>query len=59
MSVLFCSMSQKGPWEEVIDETLDDKKNRMNPLPLKAFSFESGIGRFVRFEAINWYETGG
>lgn len=48
-------MSQNGPWEEVIDETLTDSRNRINPLPLQAFSFESDTGRFVKFEVTNWY----
>ena len=46
-------MSQNGPWEEVIDETLTDSRNRINPLPLQAFSFESDTGRFVKFEVTN------
>ena len=48
-------MSQYGPWEEVFDETLADKRNLVNPLPLQAFSFESDVGRFVKFEVSNWY----
>lgn len=47
-------MSQYGPWEEVFDETLADKRNLVNPLPLQAFSFESDTGRFVKFEVTNW-----
>ena len=54
-----CSTNQNGPWKEVIDETLADSRNQVNPLPLQAFSFESVTARFVKFEVISWYGING
>ena len=54
-----CSTSKHGPWKEVIDETLADSRNKENPLPLQAFSFESVTAKFVKFEVLSWYGIGG
>ena len=55
----FFSKNKNGPWEEILDETLDDSRNHPNPLALQSFSFEAVTAGFVKFEVLSWYGIGG
>ena len=55
----FSSTNKKGPWKEILDETLVDSRNQPNPVDLQSFSFEAVTAGFVKFEVLSWYGIGG
>ena len=59
IETLIAVQTRMDSGKEVIDETLADSRNQVNPLPLQSFSFESVTARFVKFEVASWYGIGG
>ena len=53
------SLNKNGPWEKVLDETLEDSRNQVDPLPLQTFNFKPVIARYVKFKVVSWYQKGG
>ena len=56
------SQYQAGPWSQVVYETLEDPRQQAEPLPVLEFPFSSGSevsARFVKFNLISWYGSGG
>ena len=47
-----------GSWVEVINGTLEDGRNLVK-LPIQEFSFPTITGRFVRFDLMSFYGSGG
>ena len=55
----FSTDSPKGPWNKVLQETLEDSRQQKAPLPLQEFSFPKHAGRYVKFEEVSYYGKGG
>ena len=53
------SLSETGPWEQVLYETLEDSRNQNDPLPLKTFNFNSVTARYVKFKLLKYWGNGG
>ena len=51
--------TEDGPWEMVLQKTLDDSRKQIDPLPLTGFPISSTQGRFVKFELVSYYGHGG
>jgi hypothetical protein len=57
---LSVSQSETGPWHNVLETTLEDSRQQMDPLPLQVIYLQSKvIGQFVKFELLEWYGQGG
>ena len=55
-----CSLFQNGPWIEVIDDdSIPDSRQQEKPLPFQTFNFDYVTARFVKFEVVSWYGSGG
>ena len=61
MHLLFddSEVSEDGPWKMVLQKTLDDSRQHMDPLPLQEFSIPSTKAKFVKFELLSFYGNGG
>ena len=53
------SLSENGPWKQVLDKTLEDSRNQNDPLPLQAFNFNSVTARYVKFKLLSYWGYGG
>ena len=53
------SLSENGPWQQVLDKTLEDSRNQNDPLPLQAFNFNSVTARYVKFKLLSYWGYGG
>ena len=51
--------TEDGPWEMVLQKTLDDSRKQTDPLPLLGFPIPSSQARFVKFELVSYYGNGG
>ena len=58
-SFTYSDKSENGPWKIVLQKTLDDSRNQIDPLPLQEFSIAPTQGRFVKFELVSYYGHGG
>ena len=52
------SDSSDGPWELVVDETLEDSRLQTDPLPLQTFHFPERSAQFVRFKNVSGWGDG-
>ena len=57
--VSLSSDSADGPWEEVVHQTLEDSRQQPDPLPVQTFPFLERTAKFVKFNQISYYGTGG
>ena len=57
--VFLSSDSSDGPWEEVVHQTLEDSRQQPDPLPLQTFPFSARTAKFVKFNQISKYGSGG
>ena len=49
-----------GPWEKILQETLEDSRSQADPLPAQEFLLESSkAGRYVKFKMLSWHGSGG
>ena len=49
-----------GPWEKILQETLEDSRSQADPLPAQEFLLEpSKAGRYVKFKMLSWHGSGG
>ena len=55
----FFSLSETGPWQQVLDETLEDSREQSDPLPLQTFNFNPVTARFAKFKLISYWGDGG
>ena len=54
------SLSETGPWEQVLEEDLEDSRNQNDPLPLMTFKFNLFTARYVKFKLLSyWGKKGG
>ena len=53
------SLSETGPWQQVLEEALEDSRNQNDPLPLMTFEFNSVTARYVKFKILEWWGTVG
>ena len=54
------SLSENGPWQQVLDKTLEDSRNQNDPLPLQTFKFTFTTARYVKFKLLSfWGNSGG
>ena len=54
------SLSETGPWQQVLEEALEDSRNQNDPLPLMTFKFNSISARYVQFKILEiWGTLGG
>ena len=53
------SMTEKGPWEEVVHRKLRDSRNHTDPLPVQVFSFNGRNAKFLKFDMLSFYGKGG
>ena len=51
--------SEDGPWNLILQKSVDDSRQQTDPLPLQEFSIPSTQGRFVKFELVSFYGNGG
>ena len=56
---VFLSHSSEGPWEEVVHQTLEDSRQQADPLPVQTFSFSERTAKFVKFNQLSYYGSGG
>ena len=56
---VFLSDSSVGPWEEVVHQTLEDSRQQADPLPVQTFPFSERTAKFVKFNQISYYGSGG
>ena len=56
---MFLSLSETGPWQQVLEEALEDSRNQNDPLPLMTFEFNSVTARYVKFKILEWWGTMG
>ena len=63
MFVFYCfkffSISETGPWKQVLDGTLDDSRQQNDPLPLQTFNFDPETARFAKFKLLSYWGSGG
>ena len=57
--VFLSSESPDGPWEEVVHQTLEDGRQQADPLPLQIFPFTERTAKFVKFNQISYFGSGG
>ena len=50
--------SASGPWTEKLTESLADSRQQ-DPPPLQTFTFDSDSQRFLKFEMLQYYGSGG
>ena len=55
----FFSLSETGPWELVLEWTLDDSRQQNDPLPLQTFNFNSVTARYAKFKLLSHWGSGG
>ena len=55
----YFSLSETGPWQQVLDETLEDSRQESDPLPLQTFTFDPVIARFSKFKLLSYWGNGG
>ena len=53
------SKDENGPWEEVLDKTLEDPRKQTEPLPVQKFRFTDILSKYVRFQVLTWWGLGG
>ena len=53
------SLSETGPWQQVIEEALEDSRKQNDPLPLKTFKFTFKTARYVKFKLLSYWGSGG
>lgn len=53
------SLSEKGPWQQVLETTLKDSRNQSDPLPLNTFNFNYVTARYVKFKLLSYWGLGG
>ena len=51
--------SDDGPWQMVLEMTLDDSRQQTDPLPVQEFSIPTTQGRYLKFELVSYYGNGG
>jgi hypothetical protein len=57
---LSVSLTQSGPWAEVLDTTLVDSRQQQDPLPLQLIALNSKTSaQFVKFELLSWWGRSG
>ena len=57
--IYFFSITETGPWQKVLDKTLEDSRNQEDPLPLKAFNFNFVTAKYVKFKLLSYWGNGG
>ena len=53
------SISEAGPWVQILDRTLEDSRTQNDPLPLQTFNFNSVSAKYVKFKLISYWGKGG
>ena len=53
------SLDETGPWQQVLDRTLNDSRNQDDPLPLQTFTFDFTASRYVKFKLLSFWGKGG
>ena len=55
----FSSLSETGPWQQVLDETLEDSRSQNDPLPLQTFNFDPKTAKYAKFKLLSYWGNGG
>ena len=59
-SRLYISLSSAGPWEQVLEYTLENNFEQENPQPLQRIEMKSSFkAHFIKFELLSWWGYGG
>eukprot|EP00092_Neocalanus_flemingeri_P015044 GFUD01016248.1.p1 GENE.GFUD01016248.1~~GFUD01016248.1.p1 ORF type:complete len:336 (+),score=61.04 GFUD01016248.1:36-1043(+) len=56
---LLTSLTQSGPWTQVLETELEDSRQQQDPLPLQVIALDTRTtAQFVRFEGISYWGVG-
>ena len=57
---MFASLTDSGPWTQVLEFVLDDSLKQQDPLPVQLIRLnKEATARFVKFNVVDWWGDGG
>ena len=56
---VFVSKKENGPWEKVLEKTLEDSTSDNHPYSVQHFQFSRKLALYIKFKVLSYYGKGG